>query len=782
MFKKLLLCSILIFAAIQLMAVEKSDYDISMSENREALQKSTGPMYTGKMLQRHVSEITLLQGGYFTIGTNEGRSELPIDDRCGITFGHPYALTSYPLIAFDGQWGKADQLFDVYQSVPVVSGDSLLLEYSEAGKYQFQYTIRSGRAGEDVYFTMKLKNLDTESHSFGCGLVFDPGLGKKGDGWASVNGQDILQDQSITGEAIPQQLVLKERTGGATGMKTMFDFSLQKPEKIIFANWHDIVNDDSPDFTPSLLRELYDLTLKIFWPEQQLAAGEELICELPIEIAIPEIGEQAFMRWDMTRFLSLENNVPFPKSLNTFVEIYNADNSSFTGDLSFTFPDQLFSNRSDYNFSVSGNDFHYQRVSMQAKELYEDAVVEVGVDLKKNGLLIDSFMHHVFIPAVPMSDTGLVCTIDSLITSRYPEISLLFEVLRQKTGQRITNLSNENIFLYENDQRIREFSLSPDTTGGVTAADVVFVLDCSGSMGDDIDAVRNNIGEFADSLVARNIDLQLGVVTFSTTIDEVHDFTSNVEEFKSWLAGINLWGGRENSLGALYQATQLSFRENSKRTIVWITDEDYPVAPEINLTVQDVVNQLLLYGITVHSIGLENLKTLWSNPIIEPTGGNWYNIQGNFRDILLDISRMRGVSKLLLSYNSPGAVSGSNTIMLEIHYAGLGGTTTITYEHSTRHLSEPALQCFPNPFNPIVQIMLNHTQPADGVLEIYNILGQRVKLFPLRKSDTSRIIEWNARDLFDQPVAAGTYFVQLKLFNDNGKIAKQHQSKILYLK
>lgn len=782
MFKKLLLCSILIFAAIQLMAVEKSDYDISMSENREALQKPTGPMYTGKMLQRHVSEITLLQGGYFTIGTNEGRSELPIDDRCGITFGHPYALTSYPLIAFDGQWAKAEKLFDVYQSVPVVDSDSLALEYSETGQYQFRFTIKPGGDGAHIYLSMKFKNLDSETHSFGCGLVFDPGLGKKGDGWASVNGQDILQDQSITGAEIPDQLVLQERTGGAAGMKTIFDFSGQKPEKIIFANWHDIVDDDSPEFSPSSLRKLYDQTLKIFWQEQELAAGEELVCTFPIEIAMPEIGDQAFMRWDMTRFLSLENNVPFPKSLGTFVEIYNADNSSLTGELNFTFPDQLFSNNSDYNFSVSGNDFHYQRVLMQAKELYEDAVVEVGVDLKKGSSVIDSFKRHVFMPAVPLSDTGLVCAIDSLITSRYPEISLLFEVQREKTGQRITNLSNENIFLYENDQRIREFSLSPDTTGGVTAADVVFVLDCSGSMGDDIAAVRSNIGEFADSLVARNIDLQLGVVTFSTTIDEVHDFTSNVEEFKGWLAGIDLWGGRENSLGALYQATQLSFRENSKRTIVWITDEDYPVAPEINLTVQEVVDQLLLYGITVHSIGLENLKTQWSNPIIEPTGGNWYNIQGNFRDILLDISRMRGVSRLMLTYSSPGAVSGSNTITLKVHYAGLGGMATINYEHSAQEVAEPALQCFPNPFNPIVQIMLNHNQPADGALEIYNILGQRVKSFQLQKSDTHRIIEWNARDLFDQPVAAGTYFVQLKLFNKNGKIAKQHQSKILYLK
>ena len=106
MIKKLLLCSMILFAAIQLIAVEKSDFDISMSEDRCALQKSTGAMYTGKMLQRQISEMTLIQGGYFTIGTNEGHSGMPIDDHCGITFGHPFALTSYPLIAVDGQWRK----------------------------------------------------------------------------------------------------------------------------------------------------------------------------------------------------------------------------------------------------------------------------------------------------------------------------------------------------------------------------------------------------------------------------------------------------------------------------------------------------------------------------------------------------------------------------------------------------------------------------------------------------------------------------------------------------
>ena len=49
---------------------------------------------------------------------------------------------------------------------------------------------------------------------------------------------------------------------------------------------------------------------------------------------------------------------------------------------------------------------------------------------------------------------------------------------------------------------------------------------------------------------------------------------------------------------------------------------------------------MLEKGITVNGVGLIELQTDWFDPVVIPTNGNFYDINGNFRDILLDVSNM----------------------------------------------------------------------------------------------------------------------------------------------
>ncbi|UCE04951.1 MAG: VWA domain-containing protein, partial [bacterium] len=596
--------------------------------------------------------------------------------------------------------------------------------------------------------------------------------------------QSMLRDTLLSGESIPAQIMINERAGHVNGMKLLVDFG-KPPGKVILANWKDVYQNHSADFFYSPLRKIYDLALKIIWNEQSIPAGGNLSNTVIFELQQPDFNSPIFMRWDLPGFLSIENNLLFPRSFDSFIEIANlTSNTKTKSALNFKFPDELFSGKSEYQINLSANEIIYQPVKIQSKEIYEDKIVGLSVQLEHNGQLLDSIMRQVYIPAIPVSDTGLICTIDTVITSKYPQIKFTLEAQVEATGQRLFNLTSENFFLYENEVRIRDFTMGKDNTGGVKMADIVFVLDCSGSMGDDIQAVRNNINEFCDSLVSRGVDFMLGVVTFSTTIDDVHDFTNDVELFKSCLANINLWGGRENSLGALYRATELSFRPLSKRTFVWITDEDYPVYPEINLKVQDVVDRLLLYDITVHSICEPNLKTQWCNPIIDPTGGNFYDIHGNFRDILLDISRVKATSRFLITYSSPGAVSGINQIKLELHCAGLGGTAYAEYSYAgSGNQVEKALACYPNPFNPTIQIAVDLDEYSEGTVEIFNILGQRVRSFSLDEFDQNKkVILWDAKDSYNHEVNVGTYFVRLKIFREDKNLIRHETAKILYLK
>jgi hypothetical protein len=298
-------------------------------------------------------------------------------------------------------------------------------------------------------------------------------------------------------------------------------------------------------------------------------------------------------------------------------------------------------------------------------------------------------------------------------------------------------------------------------------------------MGNEINAVRENIVEFADSLVARGFDFRIGVVTFSTTVDDVWDLTNNVQQIQANLAGIQLWGGVEDSPAALYRATELSLRPGSKRTIIWITDEPYP---EDRYTKEQIVDRMLSQDVTVHGVGLLELQTDWFDPIVLPTGGKFYDINGNFRDILLDISRLEASFLHRITYTSPSSGTGAQQIRLEVHYAGLGGEATIDYARSGVNTSRPALACYPNPFNPETRIVFENPANARGEVAIYNLLGQKVREFIVLPNQHAAEIVWDAHDQRRLPVAAGLYLVQLILRDKTGALQAQATRKVLYVK
>ncbi|MBN1352230.1 VWA domain-containing protein [candidate division KSB1 bacterium] len=763
----------------------KDDFDIQSPDTPAPLSKALAASSVGWTLNKELTGITLTHGGYFTFGTNSGLSITSLDDNCGLTFGHPFALTSYPIIFIDGQWQMPESVFDIYQNNPDGTGDSLKISYSLPDRIEFTFSLKPDDRGEIIAVTAQIENISSQSQSLATGLVFDAGIGRRGDGWLSLNSHDILNDTLLINSFIPRHLSLKERIGVVDGLKLNIDLVETYPYKLIIANWKNIYENPGSTLTLTELRKLYDLALEFLWDEQTLDPGEKMVTKAFFILEEPDFNSNAYLRWNLPQFLSIENNIVFPSEFSSLVEVQNLTSARMNNcQLQIDFPGELYSNVSAANLSVNANGVGYQQINIQSEDVYEDCIVDLNIALMQNSQILDSLFRRAYIPATPISDTGLVVSIDTVMADQFPDVRFAFHAEVEASHQRIKNLARKNIFLYENSERIETYEFGIDTAGGVTDIDIVFVLDCSGSMGDDIRAVKSNINEFCDSLIARGLNYRLGLVTFSTTVDAVHDFTDNVELFKSWLDVINLWGGRENSLGALYQATDLSFRPLSKRTFVWITDEDYPLSPEINLSVQEVVERLLLYGVTVHSICLPNLQTKWCNPIIDPTGGNFYDIGGNFRDILLDISQMRAVSRYLISYTSPNPTSGVNLIKLEIHYAGLGGSATAEYSHESLHAlrSEKALKCYPNPFNPAVQIQVNSTGHASGTLDIYNILGQRVRTYSLRPNALKNVIVWDARNQFQQEVAAGTYFVQLNLFAKDGRQIHREITKVLHLK
>ncbi len=95
-----------------------------------------------------------------------------------------------------------------------------------------------------------------------------------------------------------------------------------------------------------------------------------------------------------------------------------------------------------------------------------------------------------------------------------------------------------------------------------------------------------------------------------------------------------------------------------------------------------------------------------------------------------------------------------------------------TKDYPTAVLDDPSLslpgdyilrQNYPNPFNPITTIEYNLPVKANVTIDVYNLLGQRVKrLFDSEKSYGPHSITWDGTDQKGRTVGTGIYFYQIK--------------------
>ena len=112
--------------------------------------------------------------------------------------------------------------------------------------------------------------------------------------------------------------------------------------------------------------------------------------------------------------------------------------------------------------------------------------------------------------------------------------------------------------------------------------DVVFVVDVSGSMSDEIDGVKEGIQRFANIMQLRSRDMRLGLVTFIEEVFAVNGsaaggpLTANVPGFGRWVDRIDTGapGSREDHLMALDRVAGLNFREDAQKVLVLLSDED----------------------------------------------------------------------------------------------------------------------------------------------------------------------------------------------------------------
>ena len=190
--------------------------------------------------------------------------------------------------------------------------------------------------------------------------------------------------------------------------------------------------------------------------------------------------------------------------------------------------------------------------------------------------------------------------------------------------------------------------------------DVVFVVDTSGSMSDEIEAVKDGIIRFAEIQKLRSRDLRLGLVTFIEQVFSINGgaprvtnaLTASPQTFQRWVEKIGIGqGSEEDHLMALELASRLEMREDAQRLVVVISDEDPtlrrrfrdPAALAETVASRDVS----VYCVTPVS---NAVKTITNGP-----GGALFPMTGRFARIMEAISQKTSKQYRLVYRRPPEA-------------------------------------------------------------------------------------------------------------------------------
>lgn len=248
-------------------------------------------------------------------------------------------------------------------------------------------------------------------------------------------------------------------------------------------------------------------------------------------------------------------------------------------------------------------------------------------------------------------------TIKSLEITNFPEIKLLIEAYN-KLGEPLDTLFPEQVTIYENEKQFVPDKIEKIPVANNLPWDLIFLIDITGSMQPQIDAVVNNLNTFVNNLASRGIDYKLGLILFTDNIEKVYQPTNNPDVFLSWFKSVKAFGGgdeKENALEALITITKrINFRPDANKVAILITDAPYHQKGEKGdgttlQTTESIIDSMNTHDIRVFTITpplLKNYQYISSN-----TRGTNYNIAYPFSSVLENFTRQI-TNLFLITYTS----------------------------------------------------------------------------------------------------------------------------------
>lgn len=212
--------------------------------------------------------------------------------------------------------------------------------------------------------------------------------------------------------------------------------------------------------------------------------------------------------------------------------------------------------------------------------------------------------------------------------------------VRKGQGWLNSYYSGENLSGNEGVSNGRFRELMNDMAIGISAStrskkvDIVFLIDTTGSMVDNVRGIRAYIDTFLERLWFNEFDVALGLVTFSDGSEKPRDLgvTTDSGKFKNWLHKIDFTGGgdlTEAGLEAVMAAVnEIDYRRNTQKIFIMVSDGPFHDADYDGrsiYSIDQVIAMLKTNNIQMETVGLDYLPV---KQLAWATGGQWRPIPG----------------------------------------------------------------------------------------------------------------------------------------------------------
>lgn len=280
---------------------------------------------------------------------------------------------------------------------------------------------------------------------------------------------------------------------------------------------------------------------------------------------------------------------------------------------------------------------------------------------------------------------ALEATMTSLDSRNFPFVFMNVAVSAE--GQALPGLTKSNFTVFENNVLQSDYFevTPPQSGGGVRLADVVFIMDNSGSMGEEISAVSDNVFNFVNALSVSRVDFALGLCRFggyenngNPIVEDNGILTTDADHFKNTVWQRNYAnGGKEPGYYALAQsAAGFSFRPGAQKIFIIITDE---TPDQGGATLAQTLALLQSNAVTLFALTEASLFGLFE-PLTTATNGKYFDIYSPFDQILQHITSQVSNSYVISYRSSNPAFDGTTrAVRVRVTHQAEADTATGSY-------------------------------------------------------------------------------------------------------